>query len=92
MVRSLVFGRPGATGVDIGVDDPYVAARHMQVTQADTGTFFVTVWCPRTWIDVYGPLPAPQLGRWRTVPDGMTLPRGSRLMIGRTVLPWVVDR
>ena len=88
VVRSLVVGRKGASGVDIELDDPYVVARHCRISQLDDGTFVVedlsntngTFIVPGNWN-----LP------WTRLCGRQTLQPGDRIRVGRTMLPWRAD-
>ncbi len=91
MSRTLVFGRHGADGVDIACDDPYVSARHLKITQLADGTFVAEdlgtsngTWL--TYPNVFG------VSEWVLLRRPLPLLPGMRIRIGRTTLPWVVDR
>jgi pSer/pThr/pTyr-binding forkhead associated (FHA) protein len=88
VIRSLVVGRKGATGVDIALDDLYVAARHCRISQIDDGTFVV-----ENLSNTNGTFIVPGDCNLPTtrVCGRQTLQPGDRILVGRTTLPWRTD-
>lgn len=100
MTRRIIFGRAanyrrqlGETADNTGfvrIDDEYVSPAHCAVTQHDDGRFTITDLGSMNGTTVVSPGGRTRPVKAWTGPEALHI--GDRIRIGRTTLPWMVDR
>lgn len=103
-MRTIIFGRNPEAYVGVGehgimFSDPHMDEAHCAIIQRDDGTFMVRdLGSTNGTFIIYSqfgrsnPLAAHRGEVARRIEGTTALPKGTRVRIGRTTLPWVADR